>query len=189
MKTGNNVKRIKKKKESKNALITFKTPLRRILKLGKDCKKCGHCCRHGSGALVRMELKEIAKKLNMKEEEIKEKYMEEIERFNTKLLRPKLIREEGRPYGRCIFLKPDNKCSIYDVRPLQCKISSCSEYGEQLNLWFMLNYFLNENDPESIRQYAIYIRCGGKILKGAEIDNLIKDKGKLRKIIKYEILK
>ena len=53
----------------------------------------------------------------------------------------------------------------------------------------MLKYHLNGKDPESIRQYAIYLRCGGKTLEGFEMENIIKDKKKLEKIMNYEILR
>ncbi|MBD3313173.1 hypothetical protein GF345_01900 [Candidatus Woesearchaeota archaeon] len=169
--------------------INRKTPLSEILKLGKTCSACGHCCRHGSGALARGDLKKIADKLGMTEKEVKERYLENSRKFHTVLLKPKLIKEEGRPYGRCVFLGPENKCSIHDVKPLQCAIGNCTEHGEELNLWFTLNHYLNENDPESVRQYAIYLKCGGKTLPGAELSKLIKDKEKLRKILEYEIMR
>lgn len=175
--------------KSKKKALRRNTPLSDVLELGKVCKKCGHCCSHGSGALAREDIKNIAKSLGMDEKEVREKYLEEIDRFNTKLLRPKLIKHEGKPYGRCVFLTPKNECSINEVKPLQCKIGNCSREGERLNLWFMLNYHLNENDPESVRQYAIYLKCGGKTLPGAELENLVKDKEKLNKIMKYEILR
>ncbi len=173
----------------KQSRITKDTPLSEILKLGKTCSECGHCCRHGSGALARGDLKRIAEKLGMTEEELKKRYLVSEEKFNTTLLKPRLIKEEGKPYGRCVFLTPDNKCSINDVKPLQCRIGNCTEHGEKLNLWFMLNYHLNENDPESIRQYAVYLRCGGKTVPGAELRELIKDPEKLRKILEYEIMR
>ncbi|MBU0535964.1 MAG: YkgJ family cysteine cluster protein [Nanoarchaeota archaeon] len=169
--------------------INRKTPLSEVLELGTTCSACGHCCRHGSGALVRGDLKKIAEKLGMKEDEVKEKYLEEIRKFNTILLKPKLIKSEGKPYGRCVFLTPESKCSIQEVKPLQCAIGNCTEHGEELNLWFTLNYYLNENDPESVRQYAVYLKCGGKTLPGWELENLIADKEKLRKILHYEIMR
>jgi Fe-S-cluster containining protein len=169
--------------------IKRKTPLSEVLKLGKTCSACGHCCRHGSGALVRGDLKKIAEKLGMTEKEVKDRYLEESRKFHTAMLKPRLIKEAGKPYGKCVFLTPDNKCSIQEVKPLQCAIGNCTEHGEELNLWFTLNYYLNENDPESIRQYAVYLKCGGKTLPGAELDELIKDKEKLRKILEYKIMR
>jgi len=169
--------------------INRKTPLSEVLELGKTCSACGHCCRHGSGCLVRGDLAQIAKKLGMTEKEVKERYLEENEKFHTVLLKPRLIKEEGKPYGKCVFLSPENRCSIHDAKPLQCRTGNCSEHGEDLNLWFILTHHLNENDPESVRQYAIYLKCGGRTLPGWELENLIKDKEKLKKILDYKIMR
>ncbi len=64
----------------------------------------------------------------------------------------------------------------------------CKDYGEQLSLWFMLNHFVNENDPESVRQFATYLKSGGKTLEGAELENLVPNKRKLKKILSFEML-
>ena len=180
----------RKIKKSK-AIITRHTPLKRVLELGMQCDRCGHCCSHGSGFLAREDHRKIAKFLKISEKELKERYLEEIEKFNTKLWRPKLKKGQGKenlPYGKCVFLT-DNKCGIHKAKPLQCKIGNCFEHGEKLSLWFTLNCFLNENDPESVRQYAVYIKSGGKTLKGAELKNLVKDREKLKKILNYGILR
>lgn len=181
--------------KSKKITINAYTPLKKILGLGSVCRKCGHCCSHGSGFLIKKDHKRIAKALGISEKKLKERYLEEIEKFNTRLYRPKLKKFEGKenlPYGKCVFLKEKGTemlCKIHKVKPLQCKVGNCSKHGEKLNLWFTLSYFLNENDPESIRQYAVYLKSGGKTLKGAELNKLIKDKEKLNKILNYKILR
>jgi hypothetical protein len=53
----------------------------------------------------------------------------------------------------------------------------------------MVNNVVDANDAESVRQYAQYIKSGGKTIPGAELGNLVPDKEKLRKILSYEILK
>lgn len=168
--------------------ITTHTPLKRVLELGMQCNRCGHCCSHGSGFLVREDHRKIAKHLKVSEKKLKEKFLEEIEKFNTRLWRPRLEKKGNLPYGKCIFLK-DKLCKIHKVKPLQCRIGNCSENGEKLSLWFTLNYFLNENDPESVRQYAVYLKSGGKTLEGAELKEIIKDKDKLKKILEYKIMR
>ena len=65
-------------------MISKKTKLKKVLELGKKCKKCGHCCSHGSGALADDDLKKIAKFLKTTEEELKKTCLEDVERFNTK---------------------------------------------------------------------------------------------------------
>jgi len=53
----------------------------------------------------------------------------------------------------------------------------------------MLNYLVNKNDPESIRQYAAYLKSGGKTIPGGKLEELIPDKEKLKKILNFEQLK
>lgn len=133
------------------------------------------------------DLKNIVRFLGVKEEEVKEKYLEEKELFNTRLLRPKL-KTNDKPYGKCVFLY-DKKCKIHEVKPLQCKVGNCNEYGEELSIWFMLNYLINKDDPESIRQYAAYLKSGGKTIAGGKLEELVPDKEKLKKILNFEELK
>ena len=168
-------------------MIIKKTPLDEILKLGHSCRQCAHCCSHGSGFLDGEDLKNIAGFLGIREEEVKEKYLEEKELFNTKKLRPKLI-TNGKPYGRCIFLD-DNKCKIHEVKPLQCRVGNCNENSEGLSIWFMLNYLVDKDDPESIRQYAAYLKSGGKTIPGGKLEEFVPDKEKLKKILSFEQLK
>ncbi len=168
--------------------ISKETKIDDILKLGQLCNRENNCCKHGSGFLIGNDLKNIAQFLGMQESEVKEKYLEEKELFNTKLFRPKLktpLKKIQLPYGECIFFSGDG-CKIHEVKPLQCKIGNCSKYGEELSLWFMLNYVVNEDDPESIRQYAIYLKSGGKTIAGGELERLVPDKERLKKILRYE---
>jgi len=167
--------------------ITKNTPISEILKLSQECRQCGHCCSHGSGFLIGDDLKNIAEFLGVTEKEVKEEYLEEKELFNTKLLRPKLIKRD-KPYGKCIFLE-NKKCKIHKVKPLQCRVGNCNEYGERLSIWFMLNYLVNNEDPESIRQYAAYLKSGGKTIPGGKLEELVPAKERLRKILNFEELK
>ena len=173
-------------------IITKNTPLKEALKLAAPCRcnTCNHGCTMGSGSLVGDDLKSIARFLGISEEELKKGFLEEVELFNKKLMRPKLIREKSKPYGRCIFFDDEKGCTIHEVKPLECKTSiNCKDYGEDLSVWFMVNHIIDTNDAESIRQYAQYIKSGGKIIPGAELENLVPDKEKLKKILNYEILK
>ena len=168
------------------------TPLKEVLKLAAPCRcnSCNHGCKYGSGSLAGNDAKNIAAFLGVSEEELKKKFLEETERFNTKMLKPKLLREKNSQHGRCIFYSDEKGCTIHQVKPLECKTSmSCKDYGEQLSIWFMVNNAVNTKDPESVRQFAQYIKSGGKIIPGAELENLVPDKNKLKKILSYEILK
>ena len=169
--------------------LTKNTPLKEVLKLSHPCK-CDACtvgCRHGSGVFADDEIKRVAKHLQISEEVLKKEFLEEVEKFNTKKYRPKILRKD-KPYGKCIFFDEEIGCKVHEVKPLECKISmGCKDYGEQLSIWFMLNHFVDKDDAESVRQFASYIKTGGKTLKGAELRDLVPDKEKLKKILKFEI--
>ena len=169
-------------------MITKNTLLKEVLRLGETCKRCGHCCQYGSGVLADKDIKNIAHFLMITEEELKQGYLEETEKFNTKRFRAKLIKK-GKPYGRCVFYDKNIGCRIHDIKPLQCKVNNCGEYGEELSLWFMLNYFVNKNDPESIRQFNAYLKSGGKTLPGGTLQDFVPDEDKLKKILSFEVLK
>ena len=126
------------------------------------------------------------KALKKSEQELKEQYLEPLKRFNTTRWRPKLLRENGMPYGKCIFLK-EKGCIIHDVKPLQCRTySRPSGLGVELNAYFAVKYFLDIGDPQSVREYAQYIESGGYVLEGAHLNDLIPDKEKLKKILEHE---
>lgn len=172
-------------------MITKNTPLKEVLKLAApcSCNSCNHGCKFGSGSLIGDDAKNIARFLGISEEELKKGFLEKVELFNKKLLRPKLIREGNKPFGRCVFYDEQKGCTIHEVKPLECKTSiSCKDYGEDLSIWFMVNHIVDTNDAESIRQFAQYIKSGGKLIPGASLEELVPDKEKLRKILSYEIL-
>lgn len=173
-------------------LIAKNTPLKEVLKLAASCKcdGCRHSCSYGSGLLAGDDVKSMAVFLSVPEEELKRGFLEEVELFNKKMLRPRIVRESGRPYGKCVFYDEQKGCIIHEVKPLQCKTSvSCREYGEELSVWFTVNHVVNPQDPESIRQFAQYIKSGGRMIEGASLQELVPDKEKLKKILNYEILK
>ena len=181
---------LEKNQNEKKAKITKFTPLKEVLQLAHPCKcrACSVGCMHGSGALADKDIPRIVKYLGISEDELKNKFLEELEKFNTKKYRPKILRKD-KPYGKCIFYDEKDGCKIHDVKPLECKISmGCKDYGEKISLWFMLNHFVNKDDAESIRQYASYLKSGGKTLEGAKLEDLVPDKEKLKRILNYEIM-
>lgn len=144
----------------------------------------------GSGSLAGNDSKNIAAFLGIPEQKLKEKYLEEAELFNKKILKPKLLRKDNKPYGQCIFYDEEKGCTIHPVKPLECKTSiQCKEYGEGLSVWFMVNFIIDADDPESVRQYAQYLKSGGKLIPGASLEEIVPDKEKLKKILSYGILK
>jgi Fe-S-cluster containining protein len=167
--------------------ITKSTKANKIIELSGECKQCGKCCQFGSGYLLKEDIERIAKHFNISDEEFTKKYLDEATVFNTALHKPKQSKN-GKAFGPCVFIK-DGKCSIHSVKPLHCKISTCNEHGEDISVWFHLNNFVNENDPESVRQWKVYLESWGKNIPGGKLDELVKDKNILNKIIKYEILR
>lgn len=165
-------------------MIRKKTPLKKIIELGGECKQCGKCCSFDSGYLVEGDVSKIAKFLRISEKELKEKYLQKIYMYGKEVLKPKTIKKE-RHYGACIFLK-DNKCSIHEVKPLNCKVGTCNEYGSEISVWFALNYFVD--NPQGIRDWKVYLDCRGKNIPGGKLEEIEPDKKKLKKILEYGIL-
>jgi len=180
------------KKEFDELIITKHTPKEHVIKIvneksHKACPNCAHACKHTSGIFLKHEIKKFAEEMNMTEEQAKKEYMDEVELFNTKVHRAKQIKTKL-PHGRCVFLTDNNLCSIHDFKPLYCRVGTCEPKGEQTMLWFTLNHLVNENDPESIRQWASYLKTHPTI-SGGELHELVPDEDKLKKILNYEMLK
>jgi Fe-S-cluster containining protein len=135
--------------------------------------------------VLESEIPKIASFLKLPKERFIKDFLEETEIFHTKLFKIKPIKKEDKPYGPCVFLD-NNLCSIHQVKPLHCSICNCGEHGDDLHAWFMVNCCLNIYDPESIRQYNSYIKTGGRVLEGAELERLFPDKHKLKSILSYE---
>lgn len=78
------------------------------------CTQCGKCCtgRPGYTWVTLDEIETIAKQLNLPINDFVQRYLRKVE-GNWSLL-------ETTENFDCIFLK-DKKCSIYAVRPSQCK--------------------------------------------------------------------
>jgi hypothetical protein len=169
-------------------MLTYNTTVENALKLGHPCrcKVCENSCNFGSGVLANGDLAKLAGFFGLSEEKTKETYLEEIEKFGTKRLRPKLLREKDNPYGRCIFYEKDIGCKVHKVKPLECSIAmGCKSYGEELIIWFDEKHFLDPKNPESLRQYKTYIEAGGKVLPGAELEN-IASKEQIDKMMKFD---
>ncbi len=168
--------------------ITKKTPETRIAELGMECTGCGHCCKIDSGILFDEDVTQVADYLGIPRDEFIKEYLEEHERFHTKCWKLKQIKEDKKPYGRCVLLGTDNKCTVHEIKPKYCKLlSTVSRHGQQLSVWFALHYFVNPNDPESIRQWAAYLRTHPTI-PGGQLHELVPDKERLQRILSYQEL-
>jgi uncharacterized protein len=75
-----------------------------------DCLQCAHCCKRYSPRFKQPDIKRISKVLQLKESALIEKYLK--------------MDEEGDYVTQslpCPFLGNDNRCSIYEDRPSDCK--------------------------------------------------------------------
>ena len=183
--------KIKNQKEVKMSFLTMditkNTPKEKVLEIGKECSQCGHCCKFAGGYVLKEELKKLAEFLELSEREFRKKYTDEVEVFNTKILRLK-SEVSSKPYAPWIFYDKKEGCMVNEVKPLYCKVGNCNEHGEALNQWFMLNYIVNEADPESIRQWASFLKQN-EAIPGGNLEELVPDKNKLNRILQYKILK
>jgi Fe-S-cluster containining protein len=156
-----------------------------VAEYGKECTRCNYCCTVDSGILFEDDIKRIADWMRIPRDEFKKKYLDEHERFNTKCWKLKQIKADDKPFGRCILLN-EKGCSVHEVKPRYCRVlSTVSKQGQQLSVWFALNYFVNPDDPESIRQWAQYLKTHPTI-PGGNLKELIKDPEKLKHILNYE---
>ncbi len=171
-------------------MINAKTSLKKMIELAPDCR-CRACetgCNYGSGFLAENDLKNIAGFLGMTDKEVMENCLVQVNMFNTPMLRPK-TEKQGKPYGKCAFFDESKGCVINPVKPIQCRIATgCQGHGEDAITWFFLKYAVNPSDPESIRQWAEYLKHH-KVINGAELFALIPDEKKLQQIMNYEILR
>ena len=173
-------------------IITTKTTKKQLTQLSPPCrcKACEIGCFYGSGVLDDADTPNIAKHLNISVEQLKKEYLEEIEKFHTKKFRPRIIKKETTeknkqmPFGQCIFF--DKGCTIHDVKPMECAVSSgCNGHGETINQWVMIKQFVNPSDAESVRQWHAWTK-DKKPMPGANIQDIVPDKERLKKIMKYE---
>ncbi len=169
--------------------ITKETPQNIAEGYGKECTQCGKCCSLDSGMVLEKDIPALAKFLEISETELKQKYLDENSKFNTFAYKLKRIKPENKPYGKCILFDEKTGCTVHEVKPTHCRVCSTkSKHGEQLSIWFILNYFVNPNDPESIRQYAQYLKTHPTI-PGGELEKLVPDPEKLKKILRYELFR
>ncbi|MBN1386055.1 YkgJ family cysteine cluster protein [Candidatus Woesearchaeota archaeon] len=177
----------KPKIDEEKIRITRKTPEKDMLRYGDyDCHGCTHCCEYGGGIVLEHEIEPMAKRLRITKEEFRKEYLDEIERFNKKVWKFKVKSRKGLPFGSCVFL--EKGCKIHDVKPLYCRITTCGKLARKQLLWFDINHLVEPTDPEAIRQWAQYLQYG-ELIEGGELEELVPDKERLKKILSYEIFK
>jgi Fe-S-cluster containining protein len=75
-----------------------------------DCLQCANCCKTTSPIFRDVDIKRISKFLRMKEQHFVDQYLRKDEDGDLVLKQ-----------SPCAFLGSDNKCLIYEHRPLACR--------------------------------------------------------------------
>ena len=75
-----------------------------------DCLSCANCCKTTSPIFRDVDIKRLAKHLNLSEVDFIELYLT-LDQEQDYVLKS----------SPCIFLGADNKCSVYEYRPLACR--------------------------------------------------------------------
>jgi uncharacterized protein len=84
-----------------------------------DCLRCANCCKETGTFVTQAEAQRLATRLGLPVEEFQRKYLavaEEADSTDDGEPLPWQIR--GQP---CPFLSPDNRCSVYEDRPAECR--------------------------------------------------------------------
>ncbi len=171
--------------------ISRQTPLRQVLELGKpaECskhEKCRACCAFGTGFVITEDIKRISDSLKLTEEEFKKQHLQETKLFGNNIYKIKTINKDNKQYGRCSFFDEENGCKIHEVKPLHCRIAYCNENGEALHQWFMLNYIVDKNNPDSIREWDYYVKTtDADVIAGGKPEDIVPDKEELKKMLSY----
>lgn len=95
---------------SKNKVLNLLPDLHEKAFQQIDCLKCAHCCQRFSPRFKTPDIKRISRLLGLKEGSFIEKYLR--------------IDEDGDYVVKstpCAFLGADNRCSIYEDRPSDCR--------------------------------------------------------------------
>jgi Fe-S-cluster containining protein len=75
-----------------------------------DCLSCANCCKTTSPIFRRIDIERLSKRLKISSSDFIEKYLN-LDNEHDYVLKS----------SPCTFLQDDNKCSVYEDRPLACK--------------------------------------------------------------------
>ncbi|MBI1838087.1 MAG: YkgJ family cysteine cluster protein [Flavobacteriia bacterium] len=102
------LEKLKKDKNKKADLIFSDLHVQTFQKI--DCLECANCCKTTSPIFRDIDIKRISKKMKLAEKNFISNYLKLDDEKDYVL--------KNSP---CVFLGNDNKCNIYDIRPLACK--------------------------------------------------------------------
>lgn len=89
------------------------------------CTQCSQCCYGGKYAYVRanpLEIEQIITFMNLDMDTFKDQYLIKLvdHGYGIRMKQSMLAKAAGRK-GHCILLNNNGKCSVYPVRPTQCR--------------------------------------------------------------------
>ena len=89
------------------------------------CTQCSQCCNGGKDAYVRASTQEIEKIIRFMQidaDEFETEYLVKLvdNGYGIRMKQSPLAKLRGKQ-GRCMLLSDEGKCSVYSVRPTQCR--------------------------------------------------------------------
>ena len=104
-----------------------------------ECKRCGQCCNHGGPALhgpdlelVRSGAIPLSALITLRKGEMAQNPVAGgLKPLSVELIK---LKGTGREWNCCYFDKTANSCTIYDRRPLACRVLKCWEPDEILGM-------------------------------------------------------
>ena len=145
-------------------MFSIHDPLEKIKALGSTCSRSNHCCRFGSGFVIESDIVSLAAFLCIDAQTLQENCLEPVLPSARPLLRTKLVREEGKTYGTCVFFHPRIGCTVHPAKPLHCRIGNCSEQGDALSQWYFANYVGQADDPHYLGNGAHFVQNKSRAL-------------------------
>ena len=167
----------------KNGILSKNTNKDEVLKLSEGCRWCKTCCAKTAGFILEEEIPRIASHLHITESECKEKFLHEKKIFNKKIWQPNL---KGKPFGPCTFWKDEIGCTIHPVKQMHCRVGGHHIHAEETVQWYFLNYLIDPDDPDAIREYASYLRHN-KSIPGGLLSDLVPNNNRLQSILNLTI--
>ncbi|WP_417457894.1 YkgJ family cysteine cluster protein [Kordiimonas sp.] len=89
---------------------------------GFKCTKCGECCRNLGNAVVVIfpsDYTPMARGFGVSEHEFREKFTDVLYPATSERLEIRVLKKAD---DACIFVTPDNLCSVYGFQPIQCQL-------------------------------------------------------------------
>lgn len=136
-----------------------------------QCQGCGYCCadKEGDIFIFPEEIPAIVVHLGITIREFVDRYTGVVRTTYEDLRVDALVIKQREPNGRCVFLEEDGSCTIYPVRPFQCR---------GFPFWQM-NVEFSEDWEETKAQCPGIDQPGGHYFSRKEISDLLKKERQL----------